>query len=75
MSTALRLVGVDLGRHVDPRHAWMFFDQFSKYSISMEIHPRMAWIYQIAEICQRWGGVGLRGVSRMDAAAKPTGTY
>ncbi|PJL10913.1 hypothetical protein B9Y66_17775 [Stenotrophomonas maltophilia] len=35
----------------------------------------MAWIYPIAEICQRWGGVGLRGVSRMDAAAKPTGTY
>ncbi len=21
-------------------------------------HPRMAWIYQIAEICQRWGGMG-----------------
>ena len=35
----------------------------------------MAWIHQIAEICQRWGGVGVRGVSRMDAAAKPTGTY
>ncbi|AWH22717.1 hypothetical protein C1933_16580 [Stenotrophomonas sp. ZAC14D2_NAIMI4_6] len=28
-----------------------------------------------AGICQRWGGVGLRGVSRMDAAAKPTWTY
>ncbi len=28
-------------------------------------------IYPIAEICQRWGGVGVRGVSRMDAAAKP----
>ncbi|MEN5273576.1 hypothetical protein, partial [Stenotrophomonas lactitubi] len=41
----LLLVGVDLGRHVDPRHAWMLFDQLSKYSISMEIHPRMAWIY------------------------------
>ena len=27
-----------------------------------------------AEICQRWGGVGVRGVSRMDAAAKPPGT-
>ncbi|PJL48711.1 hypothetical protein B9Y74_12650 [Stenotrophomonas maltophilia] len=26
-------------------------------------------------ICRRWGGVGVRGVSRMDAAAKPTGTY
>ncbi|AWH34410.1 hypothetical protein C1930_16815 [Stenotrophomonas sp. SAU14A_NAIMI4_8] len=28
-----------------------------------------------AGICQRWGGVGLRGVSRMDAAVKPTWTY
>ncbi|TGW16518.1 hypothetical protein E4417_18200 [Stenotrophomonas maltophilia] len=36
----------------------MFFDQLSKYSISMEIHPRMAWIYQTLGICQRWGGVG-----------------
>ncbi|WP_181393071.1 hypothetical protein [Stenotrophomonas sp. HMWF023] len=36
------VVGVDLGRHVDPRHAWMIFDQLSRYSISMEIHPRMA---------------------------------
>ncbi|TPD86046.1 hypothetical protein FJN19_05315 [Stenotrophomonas maltophilia] len=45
-----------------------------------EIHPRMAWIYRVdqgrqpptaAGICQRWGGVGGRGVSRMDAAAKP----
>ena len=26
-------------------------------------------------ICQRRGGVGVRGVSRMDAAAKPTWTY
>ncbi len=47
---------------VDPRHAWMLFDQLSKYSNSnsnsMEIHPRMAWIHQIAEICQRWGGMG-----------------
>ncbi len=50
---------------VDPRHAWMLFVRLSKYSNSMEIHPRMAWIYQIAEICQRWGGVGVRGVSRM----------
>ncbi|MFG6087675.1 hypothetical protein ACEU0C_001320, partial [Stenotrophomonas indicatrix] len=23
----------------------MHFDQLSKYSISIEIHPRMAWIY------------------------------
>ena len=53
----------------------MLFDLDSKYSIAMEIHPRVAWIHQIAEICQRWGGVGVRGVSRMDAAAKPTGTY
>ncbi|QDY47866.1 hypothetical protein DUW70_04570 [Stenotrophomonas maltophilia] len=28
-----------------------------------------------AGICQRRGGVGVRGVSRMDAAAKPTWTY
>ncbi|PSD10956.1 hypothetical protein C7E14_20055 [Stenotrophomonas maltophilia] len=35
----------------------------------------MAWIYQIAGICQGWGDAGVRGVSRMDAAAKPTGTY
>ncbi|MDV3516719.1 hypothetical protein, partial [Stenotrophomonas sp. C1657] len=59
---------------VDPRHAWMLFDQLSKYSNSnsnsMEIHPRMAWIHRIARICHRWGGVGVRGVSRMDAAAK-----
>ncbi len=27
-----------------------------------------------AGLCQRWGGVGVRGVSRMDAAAKPPGT-
>ncbi|TGW15972.1 hypothetical protein E4417_20850, partial [Stenotrophomonas maltophilia] len=49
-----------------------------------EKHPRMAWIYRVdqgrhpptaAGICRRWGGVGVRGVSRMDAAAKPTGTY
>jgi len=47
----------------------MLFVQLLKYSIPMEIHPRMAWIYQIAEICQRWGGVGVRGVRGMDAAA------
>ncbi|HGM6327495.1 TPA: hypothetical protein ACKQBC_000227, partial [Stenotrophomonas maltophilia] len=45
---------------VDPRHAWMLFDLNSTYSISIEIHPRMAWIYPIAKICQRWGGVGLQ---------------
>ena len=52
---------------VDPRHAWMLFDSHSKYSIPMEIHPRMAWIYCVDQgrhlptatgICQRWGGVG-----------------
>ncbi|AWH17910.1 hypothetical protein C1922_11665 [Stenotrophomonas sp. ZAC14D2_NAIMI4_7] len=53
----------------------MFFEFNSNSSIPIEIHPRMAWIYQIAGICQRRGGVGLRGVSRMDAAAKPTRTY
>ncbi len=36
----------------------MPFDLDSKYSIPTEIHPRMAWIHQIAEICQRWGGMG-----------------
>ena len=72
----LLLVGVDLGRHVDPRHAWMLFDQLSKYSISIGFDPSEAQMdQQPPEICQRWGGVGLRGVSRMDAAAKPTGTY
>ncbi|MGX8248933.1 hypothetical protein [Escherichia coli] len=30
---------------VDPRHAWMPVDLNSKHSISMEIHPRVAWIY------------------------------
>ncbi|OWQ69292.1 hypothetical protein CEE56_14575 [Stenotrophomonas maltophilia] len=34
----------------------------------------MAWIYPIAENCKRWGGIGGRGVSRMDAAAKPPRT-
>ncbi|TPD95164.1 hypothetical protein FJP65_12895 [Stenotrophomonas maltophilia] len=47
------------------------FDQLSKYSISMEVHPRMAWIYQTPGNCRRRGGVGLRGVRGMDAAAKP----
>ncbi|PII18861.1 hypothetical protein CR919_15965 [Stenotrophomonas sp. LMG 10879] len=44
----------------------------------------MAWIYRVDQgrhlptavgICQRRGGVGVRGVRGMDAAAKPTGTY
>jgi len=72
----LLLVGVDLGRHVDPRHAWMLFVQLSKYSISIGFDPSEAQMGQPPpEICQRRGGVGVRGVSRMDAAAKPTGTY
>ncbi|PII13419.1 hypothetical protein CR918_17595 [Stenotrophomonas indicatrix] len=32
--SVLLLMGVDLGRHVDPRHAWMLFNELSKYSIS-----------------------------------------
>ncbi len=57
----LLLVGVDLGRHVDPRHAWMRFVQLSKYSISIsiEMDPRSP------AICRRWGVVGLRGVRGM----------
>ncbi|QCZ96202.1 hypothetical protein DL544_03645 [Stenotrophomonas sp. pho] len=31
---------------VDPHHAWMLFEFNSKYSICLENHPRMAWIYQ-----------------------------
>jgi hypothetical protein len=68
VSTTLLLVGVDLGRHVDPRHAWILFNpnsKYSKYSLSIEIRPRMAWIYQTPGNCQRWGGVGLRGVRGM----------
>jgi len=30
---------------LDPRHAWMLFDEGSKYSISMGFQPRIAWIY------------------------------
>ncbi len=72
----LLLVGVDLGRHVDPRHAWMLFDQLSKYSISIGFDPSEAQMdQQTPDNCRRRGGVGLRGVSRMDAAAKPTRTY
>jgi len=40
------LVGVDLGRHVDPRHAWMLFDELPKYSISTNlIHARRGWMF------------------------------
>ncbi|QGM06496.1 hypothetical protein FEO88_17190 [Stenotrophomonas maltophilia] len=54
----------------------MRFDFNSKYLILIEIHPRMAWIYWPSpEICRGWGTVGLRGVSRMDAATKATWTY
>ncbi|RTY05189.1 hypothetical protein EKT70_16285 [Stenotrophomonas geniculata] len=52
----------------------MLFVQLSKYSISMEIHPRMAWIYWPPAYCRRRGTVGLRGVSGMDAATKPPWT-
>ncbi|MBA0251763.1 hypothetical protein FEO92_17225 [Stenotrophomonas maltophilia] len=52
----------------------MRFDFNWKYSISMEIHPCMAWIYRPPGNCRRRGAVGLRGVSRMDAATKPPWT-
>ncbi|MET3152413.1 UNVERIFIED_ORG: hypothetical protein ABIC77_003672 [Stenotrophomonas geniculata] len=61
----LLLVGVDLGRHVDPRHAWMNLRRNRIFRQLKEQHPRMAWTHQPPENCQRWGGVGLRGVSRM----------
>ncbi len=35
----------------------------------------MAWIYWPPANCRRRGTVGLRGVSRMDAATKATWTY
>ncbi|AVJ31744.1 hypothetical protein CLM74_02590 [Stenotrophomonas sp. MYb57] len=61
---------------VDPRHAWMLFVQLSKYSISMEINPRMAWIYR--NECNRHrepveGGAvwGCRTVGAMDGAIEP----
>ncbi|MET3150416.1 UNVERIFIED_ORG: hypothetical protein ABIC77_001630, partial [Stenotrophomonas geniculata] len=41
----LLLVGVDLGRHVDPRHAWMKSNPFDDLEIGRNVHPRMAWIY------------------------------
>ncbi|MBA0273832.1 hypothetical protein D7U77_14540 [Stenotrophomonas maltophilia] len=41
----------------------MLFVQFSKYSISIEIHPRMAWIYYRSQETVE-GGVGpVAGVS------------
>ncbi|QGL99788.1 hypothetical protein FEO89_03085 [Stenotrophomonas maltophilia] len=52
---------------VEPSHARLLFDQFSNYSISMEIHPRMAWIQRVdqgrrlptaAGNCQGRGGAG-----------------
>ena len=54
---------------VDPRHPWM------THSISDRCVDQGRHLPTAAEICQRWGGVGVRGVSRMDAAAKPTRTY
>ncbi|MBA0300923.1 hypothetical protein D7Y24_21210 [Stenotrophomonas maltophilia] len=54
----------------------MLFVQFSKYSISIEIHPRMAWIYDRSKETVEGGAASeCGGVSRMDAAAKLTGTY
>ncbi|CAH0214600.1 hypothetical protein SRABI66_02271 [Stenotrophomonas lactitubi] len=52
------LVGVDLGRHVDPRHAWMKSNPFDDFEIGRNIHPLTAWMYQISGNCQRWGGMG-----------------
>ncbi|TFZ46869.1 hypothetical protein E5C33_03855, partial [Stenotrophomonas maltophilia] len=65
---------------VDPRHAWINLHRNRISRIEFEEHPRMAWIYRVdqgrhlptaAGICHRRGGVGVRGVSRMNAAAKP----
>ncbi|QGL67489.1 hypothetical protein FEO86_09455 [Stenotrophomonas maltophilia] len=65
---------------VDPRHAWMLFVQFSKCSISIEIHPRMAWIYDRSQETVE-GGVGpvagvsaawARGMPRAGWAGRPT---
>ncbi len=68
----LLLVGVEPGRHVDPRHAWMLFVQLSKYSISMEIHPRMAWIYLRHRKSVGDGVVWVgRTVGAMDGAIEP----
>ena len=53
---------------VDPRHAWM------TRSISDRCVDQGRHLPTAAGICQRWGGVGVRGVSRMDAAAKPPWT-
>jgi len=54
---------------VDPRHAWI------THSISDRYFDQGRHLPTATGICQRWGGVGVRGVSRMDAAAKPTRTY
>jgi len=57
---------------VDPRHAWMLFVQLSKYSISLEIHPRMAWIYHRHRETVEGGAVwGCRTVGAMDGAIEP----
>ncbi len=53
----LLLVGVDLGRHVDPRHAWMKSNPFDDLEIGRNVHPRMAWIYYAREL----SGVGRYG--------------
>ncbi len=53
----LLLVGVDLGRRVDPRHAWMKSNPFDDLEIGRNVHPRMAWIYYAREL----SGVGRYG--------------
>jgi len=40
----------------------MLFVQFSKYSISMEIHPRMAWIYDRSQETVEGGALWVCGV-------------
>jgi hypothetical protein len=78
-------------RVVDPRHAWMDVPTDFEIIEWIGFHPRMAWIYvstkvdthqeqvmpsrQIVEICRRRGGSGCGGVSAMDGATEPTGTY
>ncbi|TDB34966.1 hypothetical protein TEP_15735 [Stenotrophomonas sp. TEPEL] len=57
---------------IEPRHAWMLFVQLSKYSISLEIHPRMAWIYHRHRETVEGGAVwGCRAVGAMDGAIEP----
>ncbi|QDY48347.1 hypothetical protein DUW70_07265 [Stenotrophomonas maltophilia] len=54
----------------------MRFDFNSKYLIPIEIHPRMAWIYQPSPgICRGGGAVWVgRTVGAMDGAIEPPWT-